>query len=148
MNERQIISFILIIAVVSLIASAAAYVYFVGNPLQRFFPQSTQEESTEKLPTPTPIPVFPELLRKSADAVGTIEAIDGNTLTIQTQIGKSPYLVDETIPIYQILTEEMTDPPKTSPLELSQLTPGDQISIYLNEDQTIQAIFVVKTTGM
>ena len=142
MSERKLLSYILIIAFFAILIGGGSYFYFVGNPLERFWPTESTPPLTDGGPTATPTPVEPELLQKPADVVGIVEAIDGQTLTVRSMEESFSYSVLETTKIYQIRTDILSNPPLTKEITLEQIEAESKISIYFNEDETIRAIFV------
>ena len=150
MSERKLLSYILIIAFLAAGIGLGSYFYFVGNPLERFRvtePTVMPVEQTylpTTVPTIIPTPVEPELLQRPADIVGIIEVIDNRTLTIRSQDTSLPYLISEGTKIYQIRTDVLSDPPLIEEIILEQIEVGGKVSVYLNLDESIRAIFIVK----
>lgn len=152
MSERKLLSYILITAFLAVGIGFGSYYYFVGNPLERFrSDQRTYISAPTSIPTivePTPrerTVVESDLLKRRADVVGIVEVIDSRTLTIRGQGTNLPYLVSDGTKIYQVRTDVLSDPPLIEEIILEQVEVGVKVSVYLNSDQNIRAIFVVRS---
>lgn len=145
MKRRQILISVETMVVVAILVGIGAYLYFVSPEISlNSLPFLSQPTTITNLPA-SPTPVHADLLSKPADKVGIVSKTEGNIIHLTDKDGEEFQItLNDSATLYKILPDVITDPPTTQKITLEDLDLEDALSIYLNDDQTIQAIFVLK----
>lgn len=95
-------------------------------------------------------PVAASLISEPASFAGTVSAlaVGGDSLTLKSENGseRSFFLQEET-QYFEILTSAsgvVLNPVQTRQISVSQISPGDRASVYLESEDQVLAVFTIK----